>query len=126
MENNQKNETKKVTKGRYTYLINEKKGVVVCIAKKTFNGDTYECRGISRCNIETDKFNEDFGMELAKLRAILKCNSELYKCEFSGSTAHILQRKIDYYTYLLNMKKYLDEQIPQIKKDIKELTDSIQ
>ena len=119
-------EIKTIVEGRYTYKINEKKGVVMCHYTKNFNGDTYEGRGLSRCNMDTDTFNEEIGKKLAKLRAITECYKKMYNLEFVGCCNEgYYQRQINYWTYLLNMKHYLEKQIPQLKKDIKQITDNL-
>lgn len=118
---NMKNQIERITKGRYHYTVNAEKGVVVCITSKKFNGDEYQGRGISRCN-KDDQFNKELGMEIAKLRAIQNCNKAMYRCEFSGVRNDFLQKKIDYWTYLLNMKTYLEGQRKKLAEDLNKLT----
>ena len=118
----EKNVIETIKKGRYLYYVNAAKGVVCCTTEKTFNDVTYLGRGISRCNLETDTFNKEIGMELAKLRAIQDCNKIMWKNEFEGVSNEVLQRKIDYWTYLLNMKVHLEGQKRQVAEDIDKIT----
>ena len=53
----------------YNYYVNEKKHTAICVLHTNLG----EFRGISKCD-PRDYFDVEFGKELARKRAVVKCN----------------------------------------------------
>ena len=95
--------------GNNTYYINEEKKTIVCRSECNY-GDTYEndplvAFGIAKCS-EDDTFNEEFGRNLARKKAVLE-----------------LTMRINYINGRFNTtEKSINERIDGLKKELKQLT----
>jgi hypothetical protein len=54
------------------YFVNEKEGIVVCVVSGFIYHDPFSFKGVAKCNLDVDKFNETTGRRIAESRAKAK------------------------------------------------------
>lgn len=101
----------------YNYYVNEKKHTVICVLHTNLG----EFRGISKCD-PRDTFDVEFGKELARKRAVLKCNEyelSLLKCYWQESHIRHLRESERDLEKNLARREALKNGIKKIKEEIK-------
>lgn len=101
----------------YNYYVNEKKQTVICVLHTNLG----EFRGVSKCD-PRDTFDVEFGKELARKRAVLKCNEyELSRLKWQWEESDIrwLHEKERELEKNLARREALKNGIKKIKEEIK-------
>jgi uncharacterized protein YkuJ len=62
----------KISNIKTKYFVNEKEGVVVCVVSGFIYSNPFTLKGVAKCNLSVDKFNETTGRRIAESRAKAK------------------------------------------------------
>lgn len=101
----------------YNYYVNEKKQTVIHVLRTNLG----EFRGIAKCD-PRDKFDVEIGKELARKRAVLKCNEyELSRLKWQWTQEdinwlHERERELE---KNLARREALQNRINQLREEIK-------
>lgn len=119
LDKNQKIMKKNQNQYGYFYIINEPKGTVVCTYKS--NDGTWF--GIAKCDPQ-DKFNKEFGKELARKRTVLaakKCRVHVIEDKYSDNTVKKIKNMYNSMIKDLAIRVNYFSQIEVIKEEIKNM-----